>query len=138
MTHDQHIFDSNRNPSHPSTCNPSSRPRTPSSSSTSTSRHTEPGVSCEADELEALKVTYNEVLGPMNATVAHLLQVFMLDGMEVEVICNAIHQTAWCRRPSPQYLRAILCRYNAEGIRTMNDVLRSEAEYDSRKRWFED
>ena len=44
------------------------------------------------------------------------------EGMEADVIVGAIEQTGWAERPSPQYLRAILSRYQRQGIRTMADV----------------
>ena len=106
-----------------------------STSSTTTSAYTLPGVSWD---LAAIKESYNQVLGEMKAAVAWYIEKLLADGMEPEVVLNALQETAWARRPSPQYFRAICERYRFSGLKTMAQVLHDQQEHAQAKEWFED
>ncbi len=78
--------------------------------------YTHPGVSYVrqiiAEEYQG--VLHTQITMP----VIMLMERCMSAGMEPEVILAAIEATGWARRPSPQYLRAILQRCLREGILT--------------------
>lgn len=96
--------------------------RTTTASNTSTSIDTEPGVSNDRYDKIRLLRTYNKVLGDMPSQVGWYLTELMEIGMEVDVIINAINETAWARHPSPRYMRCILDRYRENDILTMRDL----------------
>lgn len=103
-------------------------PITPTSKTTrtrssSSSVHTEPGVSSEND-LNRLKISYCRLLGDITANVGWYLSDLIDEGMEIDVIIHAIEETSWARHPSPRYLRCILERYRADEIYTMDDLRR--------------
>ena len=83
---------------------------------TTTTVYTDPGVSYVrqiiAEEYQG--VLHTQITMP----VIMLMERCMTAGMEPEVILAAIEATGWARRPSPQYLRAILTRCLREGILT--------------------
>ena len=95
----------------------------------------QPGVS---QDYMAIKEAYCSAIGPLTAPVAWYLEGLMADGMTPEVILNAIQETGWARRPSPQYLRAILERYKAHGILTIPQLLHDQEEFAESKQWYED
>lgn len=107
--------------------------------SNTTTVSTPPGVH-ELDLIQ-LKNAYSRLLGPMTAQVGWFFEELLTYGMEIDVIIDAIDQTGWARRPSPQYLRAILRRYKANGIRTMQQVVNNRSEFDEardeRREWWE-
>lgn len=105
------------------------------SSSSTSSVYTDPGVS---QDYQAIKEGYCSAIGPLTAPVAWYLEGLMNDGMAPEVILNAIQETGWARRPSPQYLRAILERYRLHGIKTIPQLLHDQDEFAEQKQWFED
>lgn len=107
-------------------------PMTSNSTTTSTSRDTQPGVSRET--LKRLLRAYNEILGNMTNQVGWYLNELMEQGMEVEVIINAINETGWAQRPSPRYLKCILERYRDDEIMTMDDLRRDQRLHDVHKR----
>ena len=105
------------------------------SSSSTSSVYTEPGVS---QDYMAIKEGYCAAIGPLTAPVAWYLEGLIGDGMSPDVILNAIQETGWARRPSPQYLRAILERYKAHGIYTIPQLLHDQEEFAENKQWYED
>lgn len=116
------------------------------SSTSTTTRHTEPGVSCFAgknalDQEHDLKVfakAYNDILGPMNMQIAYYVTQLCHQGMELEVILDALQQTAWARRPSPQYFRAICARRQSQGILTMAALAAEQDAWEARaKPWWQ-
>lgn len=112
--------------------------RSTTSSSSSTSIYTEPGVFCDERDLEAIKGAYKScICDEIKASVAYYIENLLQWGMTAEVICNAIQETGWARRPSPNYMRAILERYRAHGIKTMAQLLHDQDEFCERKKWFE-
>lgn len=104
---------------------------TEATTTTSSSVHTEPGVSCD---LRRILIAYNEVLGNMPSQVGHFLSDLMAEGMEADVIINAINDTAWAARPSPRYLRGILLRYQDDEIYTMTDLRLNQSRRDVKRR----
>lgn len=106
-------------------------PMTTTTTTSSSSVHTQPGVS--DDQLRIL-IAYNEILGDMPSQVGHFLTELMADGMEADVIINAINDTAWAPRPSPRYLRGILLRYQDDEINTMEDLRRNQSRRDMARR----
>ena len=91
------------------------------SSSTTTREHA-PGRVSRRD-LETIRETYVQNIGPLTAPVAAMIERHLNAGMEPSVILYAIEETGFAPRPSAQYLRAILTRYANFGILTQNDVM---------------
>lgn len=114
-----------------------SRNSSMNSSSSTTTAATLPGVLFNDQDLTAIKQAYNECIGDLKAAVAWYLEGLMEWGMEPEVILNAINETGWAKRPSPQYMRAILERYKAHNIRSMPQLLHDQEEFEESKRWYE-
>ena len=106
-------------------------------SSTSTTASTEPGVLYNENDLLSIKQAYNDCIGDLKAAVAWYLEGLIKWGMEPEVILNAINETGWAKRPSPQYMRAILERYKAHGIKSMPHLLHDQEEFAETKHWYE-
>lgn len=116
--------------------------RNNSAAATSTSTTTvvtDPGV------FRQIREAYVDNIGPLTGAIAHYLEDLMDEGMAPVVILDAITQTGWAPRPSPQYLRAILRRYSLENIYTEQDLqyskLRRQRERDEAnaarwKRWY--
>lgn len=106
--------------------------------STTTTGDTRPGVfsnPLEAENtLHVIGMEYNNILGPMNMQIARYIEQLLREGMEPEVILDALQSTAWARRPSPQYFRAICARYRERGIMTMGAVLHDQDEWESRQK----
>ena len=102
--------------------------------------HTEPGECiCSPSELEDIRIAYNQNIGEMTAPVAYFVEKCIKGGMEPAVIREAIERTGWAPRPTPFYLRAILQRFQREGVRTMADVEREQIERRQRREcatWF--
>lgn len=69
-----------------------------------------------AIDLERVASAYVEILGPLNAVKAKILEQAMSKGMDAGAIIDAIEQTALAPRPSHNYLSAVLRRYMAQGI----------------------
>lgn len=112
-----------------------------SCSSTTTTVYTEPGVSKNPlalqEDLHAIAQEYNNILGPMNMQIARFIERLLHDGMAANVILDALQETAWARRPSPQYFRAICARYYDRGILTMGALLHDRDEWENkRKPWW--
>lgn len=96
--------------------------------------HTEPGEClCSPSELEDIRIAYNQNIGEMTAPVAYFVEKCIRGGMEPAVIREAIERTGWAPRPTPFYLRAILQRFQREGVRTMADVEREQIERRQRR-----
>lgn len=106
-------------------------------SSSTTSAATLPGVLFNENDLMAIKQAYCACIGDLKAAVAWYIEGLMKWGMEPDVILNAINETGWAKRPSPQYMRAILERYKAHEIKTMAQLLHDQEEFAESKRWYE-
>lgn len=104
-----------------------------SSSSTSTSIDTAPGVFFSEEDLKAIREAYVMSVGELNVMVASMLERFLRAGLEPLAVIHAIEETGMAMMPSPYYLRAILTRYVREGLHTLEDVLAAEAERDRRR-----
>ena len=106
----------------------------------STIIHTAPGECiCSPSDLEDIRIAYNQNIGEMTAPVAYFVEKCIKGGMEPAVIREAIERTGWAPRPTPFYLRAILQRFQREGVRTMADVEREQIERRQRREcatWF--
>lgn len=86
-----------------------------SSTSSTTTYHTVPGVS--AHDLEEIRQTYEGVVKCyLNNVTARDIERAIEGGLEASAIMDALYQTAMAPRPSHYYFRAILKRYMAEGI----------------------
>lgn len=104
----------------------------------------------ELPPIERLRHTrdiYEANIGRMNPQVGRAIERFLLAGMELEVIEEAIGETGWARRPSANYLMAILRRYIDAEIYTLDDLItdraRHEAEKEARRarraaRWYDE
>ena len=80
----------------------------------------------ELPPIERLRQTrdiYEANIGRMNPQVGRAIERFLLAGMELEVIEEAIGETGWARRPSANYLMAILRRYVDAEIFTLDDLI---------------
>lgn len=86
---------------------------------TTTTVYTEPGVSnAEWDRKIISEVYFTTLHTKMTLPVMQLMERCFREGMETDVILSALEATGWARRPSPQYLRAILTRCIRDGILT--------------------
>lgn len=72
---------------------------------------------------------YSRLFGDMPSQIGWYLTELIEDGMEIDVIINAIEETAWARKPSPRYMRCILDRYRKEEIFTMTDLRMDNRDY---------
>lgn len=127
---------------------------TTSSSTSSTSSTTRARArareGCELPPIERLHQTralYESSVGRMTPIVGQHIERYLQAGMEIDVIEHAIAETAWARRPSANYLFAILRRYFDSEIFTfdtlMDDVARHEADKQARQarraaRWYDE
>lgn len=98
------------------------------STTTTTTREHGAGRVPTPDELRAIREAYADAIGPLNRQTARMLVDALEGGIEPPVMLHAIEATGFAPRPSVHYLRAILRRYAASGIRTMADVERDERE----------
>lgn len=127
------------------------------SGSSSSSVYTDPGVSRtagdEGQDVDAfgrsrekreqdflwIKYAYKNALGEsIKAPVAWYIEQKYSEGMEAQVICHALEETAWARRPSPQYFRAVMERYSECGIKTRAALKHDYWEHEQKKPWYED
>lgn len=104
-----------------------------STSSTSTSINTEPGVFRNQEDLKRILREYQKLLGDMTANVGRYITELLNIGMEPDVIIAAIHETGWAMRPTPYYMRAILERYRRSGIRKIGDLADDKADFELRQ-----
>ena len=82
---------------------------------------------------ERIRDEYLDNIGPMTSAAANMIENFFAEGIEVEEIIMAIHDTGLASRPSAYYLRAILQNWITQG------VTRSRAHnYSTINRWWED
>lgn len=122
-----------------------------STSSTSTSRaRARAREGCELPPIERLHQTrnlYESSVGRMTPVVGQQIERYLRSGMEIDVIEHAISETGWARRPSANYLFAILRRYFDSDIFTydalMDDLARHEADKQARQarraaRWYDE
>ncbi len=120
-------------------------------SSTSTSRaRARAREGCELPPIERLHQTrdlYESSVGRMTPVVGQQIERYLRSGMEIDVIEHAISETGWARRPSANYLFAILRRYFDSDIFTydalMDDLARHEADKQARQarraaRWYDE
>ena len=90
----------------------------------------------ELPPIERLRQTrdiYEANIGRMNPQVGRAIERFLLAGMELEVIEEAIGETGWARRPSANYLMAILRRYVEAEIFTLDDLIADRARHEADK-----
>ena len=79
----------------------------------------------------------------MSNVIGEYIKNLLQAGMELEVILYALDETAWAKRPSPHYMRAILQRLRGEGILTGEQLRhhlreREEQRQRDRNRWEDD
>lgn len=106
-------------------------------STTTTTREHGAGRVPAPDELRAIREAYADAIGPLNRQTARMLVDALEGGIEPPVMLHAIEATGFAPRPSVYYLRAILRRYAASGIRTMADVERDERRRAPRRDYIE-
>ena len=117
---------------------------TTSSTSTSTSRARARACAREAaaelppiERLHQTRDLYESSVGRMTPVVGQQIERYLRSGMEIDVIEHAISETGWARRPSANYLFAILRRYFDSEIFTynalMDDLARHEADKQARQ-----
>lgn len=120
----------------------SARTRSSTISTTTTTGHTDPGVRMNGrvrqwtdEEIELIWSKYQKIIGvEINAAIGDFLRKCMYAGMDAYVVLDAIDRTGWARNPSGYYLRAILRRYLAENLLSLDDVMADEAEREQDKR----
>lgn len=78
------------------------------------------------DRMEVRTLYFEAVGYEMQPFVERMCCEYMARGMELAVILHAIELTGWAPRPSAHYLRAILRRYEDNGIVNEADVERDE------------
>lgn len=82
----------------------------------------------------AIESAYRACVGDsIRAPMAMLIGSLYRGGMDADVIVHAIELTGFAPRPTPWYLKAILGRYEASGIRSMQDVMQDEHLFDERR-----
>ena len=106
---------------------------TPNNNSTSTTIDTEPGVFLSPMDMEAIRQTYNDILGTLNFIKARDIEWAIRSGLKAGAILDAIEQTAMAHRPSHPYLVAILERYISYGIHTREDAERDRIAHKARR-----
>lgn len=140
--------------SSPSTTDQPSTNQTTSSTSSTSSRVRACARAREAapelppiERLHQTRELYESNIGRMTPAIANMIERCLLAGMEPDVVDAAIAKTGWARRPSPNYLAAILRRYSSEDIKTIDDLMQDEARYEAMKeqrraeraaRWYEE
>lgn len=86
-------------------------------------------------QVEGLNPIYEHMFGrgiplPIGDYFGRLIRA----GMEPAVIASAINATAWARVPTPFYMRAILQRYLADGLMTIDQLNHDMMEKDTERR----
>lgn len=121
-----------------------------SSTSSTTRARARAREGCELPPIERLHQTrdlYESSVGRMTPIVGQHIERYLQAGMEIDVIEHAIAETGWARRPSANYLFAILRRYFDSEIFTynalMDDLARHEADKQARQarraaRWYDE
>lgn len=106
-------------------------------SSTRTSSTTRTHAHAREEALSQLRTEYVEAVGhEMPPILERYVVQLMRDGMEPGAISAAIEATAWAPRPSAQYCRAVLARYEVQGLLTAMDVRKDEYRR-SQDTWFD-
>ena len=107
-------------------------------SSSTTTNHTEPGVCITPEDLERIRVRYEQMVGVgLTYFAAQVIEGAFKAGICPEAVLLAIDSTGAARNPSAQYLRAILNRWERAGIRTPEDVMRDQSAHDGAKsKWW--
>jgi hypothetical protein len=108
-------------------------------SSSTTTIDTEPGVCITPEDLERIRVRYEQMVGVgLTYFAANVIESAFKAGICPEAVLMAIDSTGAARSPSAQYLRAILSRWARSGIHTVDDVLRDQGAHDGAKaKWWE-
>lgn len=102
------------------------------SSSSTTTTKPRSRACCTPHDLEVLRDAYETNVGLLTGVVQMTITNALEMGMELAVILDAINTTAWASRPSARYFAAILRRYQAAGIMTMDDVIRDNDQHEQR------
>ena len=142
-------------PTYPVTDQPITDRTTTTSTSSSTSRacarareeNYDPPQLPPVERLHQTRNLYQENIGRMSPQVGRTIERYLLAGMQLEVIEEAIAVTSWAPRPSPNYLMAILRRYIDDHVMTLDDLIqdriRHEADKEVRRsrraaRWYDE
>ena len=105
-----------------------------SGSSSTTTMHTDPGVSWLSPyEMETIREVYEDVLGPINTYKAQAIGKAIACGLTLDAIIDAIEQTAMAARPTHAYLAAILRRYATYGLTTRAAAERDREDFAARR-----
>lgn len=78
--------------------------------------HTEPGVFASAEDLERIRVAYEENIGLITGAVAKMIEDAISHGLSVDDVVLAAEETGLAPRPSAYYFRAILQNWCAHGV----------------------
>lgn len=110
--------------------------RSSSSSSTSTTSITRTRA-CSEGLSDLHKIIISEAYrsnlgGSVPVAIARLMSQLYKDGMSVDVMVYAIQETSWAKNPTPFYLRAILLRYDRQGLKTLEQVIHDSEEFAAR------
>lgn len=142
-------------PTYPVTDQPITDRTTTTSTSSSTSRacarareeNYAPPQLPPVERLHQTRDLYQENIGRMSPQVGRTIERYLLAGMQLEVIEEAIAETSWAPRPSPNYLMAILRRYMDDHVMSLDDLIqdriRHEADKEVRRsrraaRWYDE
>lgn len=99
------------------------------------------------ERLHQTRELYEGNIGRMTPAIANMIERCLLAGMDPDVVDSAIAKTGWAKRPSPNYLAAILRRYCDQSIKTIDDLMKDEARFEAMKeqrraeraaRWYEE
>jgi len=83
----------------------------------------------DPQDMEAIRTGYIDIFGVLNGYRARDIEWAIEHGVTASGIIDAMEQTAFARRPTHQYFKAILRRYVTQGIYTAEDAERD------RERW---
>ena len=90
---------------------------------------------------------YERMVDDVDRYVVNMIREALEAGIEPDVIRSAIRDTAKARRPSKNYLNYILERYKAEGVLTMEDLIKDKDKFELRinsakrrrhQKWYDD
>lgn len=100
---------------------------TRSSTTTATTAHGPGRIT--AQDFEAIRTSYLDILGPLNAAKARDIEIAIENGLDASAILDALDCTAMAARPTHYYLRAILRRYATDRIFTAEDAERDRMRF---------
>lgn len=78
--------------------------------------NTAPGVFITPSDGEKIVHAYNECIGIITGSVAHMIENALTQGLTVDDVVLAINETGFAPRPSAAYLRAILRNWATNGV----------------------